>query len=152
MNDVPCEECEYCGEQYFEADVLKKIEKDFMDIHFAGKRSKQLIEVPVEEFADKVKNTEELRSALFTNVMENLRKMDASPSQQQQQILQQSRGSIGTDPNAIPAVVNVYKQILIDKATQHNLQVKQAQEGPAKLKYPYDISIPIEQGQWKVKP
>jgi hypothetical protein len=103
--------------------------------------------------ADKVKNTEELRSALFTNVMENLKKLDASPSQQQQQILQQSMGSIGTDPNAIPLVVNTYKQILIDKAKQHNLQVKQAQEGPAKLVYPYDISIPINEGggEWRVK-
>jgi YgiT-type zinc finger domain-containing protein len=52
VNDVPCEECEYCGEQYFEADVLKKIEKDFMDIYLNGKRSKQLIEVPVEDFAE----------------------------------------------------------------------------------------------------
>ena len=52
VNDVPCEECEYCGEQCFKADVLKKIEKDFMDIYFAGKRSRQLMEVPVEEFAE----------------------------------------------------------------------------------------------------
>ena len=52
VNDVPCEECEYCGEQYFEADVLKKIEKDFMDIYLNGKRSKQSIEVPVEDFAE----------------------------------------------------------------------------------------------------
>ena len=100
---------------------------------------------------DKVKNTEELRSALFTNVMENLKKLDASPSQQQQQILQQSMGSIGTDPSAIPRVVEVYKQILVDKAMQHNMQVKQAQEGPAKLQYPYDISIPLNQGNWRVK-
>jgi len=52
VNDVPCEECEYCGEQYFNADVLKKIERDFMDIYSAGKKSKQLIEVPVEEFVE----------------------------------------------------------------------------------------------------
>ena len=52
VNDVPCEECEYCGEQYFEAVVLKKIEKDFMEIYLSGKKSKQLIEVPVEEFAE----------------------------------------------------------------------------------------------------
>lgn len=52
VNDVPCEECEYCGEQYFEASVLKRIEKDFMDIYLNGKKSKQLIEVPVEEFAE----------------------------------------------------------------------------------------------------
>ena len=24
VNNVPCEECEYCGEQYFKAEVLKK--------------------------------------------------------------------------------------------------------------------------------
>lgn len=52
VNDVPCEKCEYCGEQYFKADVLKKIERDFMDIYSAGKKSKQLIEVPVEEFVE----------------------------------------------------------------------------------------------------
>ena len=52
VNDVPCEECEYCGEQYFEADVLKRIEKYFMDVYSAGKKPKQLIEVPVEEFAE----------------------------------------------------------------------------------------------------
>ena len=52
VNDVPCEECEYCGEQYFKADVLKKIEKDFMEIYSVGKKSKNLIQVPVEEFAE----------------------------------------------------------------------------------------------------
>ena len=52
VNDVPCEECEYCGEQYFEANVLKKIEKDFMDIYLTGKKSKKIIEVPVEEFVE----------------------------------------------------------------------------------------------------
>ena len=29
VNNVPCEECEYCGEQYFKAKALKKIEADF---------------------------------------------------------------------------------------------------------------------------
>jgi YgiT-type zinc finger domain-containing protein len=52
VNDVPCEECEYCGEQYFKADVLKKIEKDFMEIYSVGKKSKNLIQVPVEEFVE----------------------------------------------------------------------------------------------------
>ena len=106
--------------------------------------------------AEKVKNTEELRSALFTNVMENLKKLDASPSQQQQQVLQQSMGTIGTDPDALPRVINTYKQILIDKATQHNLRVKEAIQGPAAIKFPFNISVPIDsiaspQGQWSVK-
>ena len=52
VNNVPCEECEYCGEQYFKADVLKKIEKDFGDIYFSGKKAKKEIKVPVEEFVE----------------------------------------------------------------------------------------------------
>jgi YgiT-type zinc finger domain-containing protein len=50
VDNVPCEECEYCGEQYFKAGVLKKIETDFKDIYFAGKKAKKEIKVPVEEF------------------------------------------------------------------------------------------------------
>ena len=49
---MPCEECEYCGEQYFKSDVLKKIEKDFMEIHSIGRKPKQLIQIPIEEFAE----------------------------------------------------------------------------------------------------
>lgn len=50
VNNVPCETCEFCGEQYFKARVLKKIEKDFKDIYFNGKKVKQQIKVPVVEF------------------------------------------------------------------------------------------------------
>ena len=51
VNNVPCEECEYCGEQYFKAEVLKKIEKDFNDIYFSGKKAQKEVKVPVEDFA-----------------------------------------------------------------------------------------------------
>lgn len=50
VDNVPCEECEYCGEQYFKAEVLKKIERDFMDIYSNRKKLEKRIEVPVEEF------------------------------------------------------------------------------------------------------
>jgi len=52
VNGVPCEECEYCGEQYFKAEVLKKIEKEFKEIYFSGKRTKREVKVPVEEFVE----------------------------------------------------------------------------------------------------
>ena len=106
---------------------------------------------------NKVANTEELRSALFTNVMENLKKLDASPSQEQQRVLQQSMGSLATDPTALPRVINTYKQILIDKAETHNKKVSQAESGPAKMEFPFDIRIPItgnvpsQQGGWRIK-
>ena len=93
--------------------------------------------------ADKVSNTEEMRSALFQSTMENLKKVDAQPSQMQQQIMQQAFGTIGTDPQAIPKIVAVYKDILTDKAIQHNTRVKQSEEGPAKMKYAYDITVKL---------
>lgn len=51
VNNVPCEECEYCGEQYFKGEVLKKIEKDFKEIYYSGKKTAKEIKVPVEEYA-----------------------------------------------------------------------------------------------------
>ena len=50
VNDVPCEECEYCGEQYFKAGVLKAIEKEFNQIYSSGKRPTAEIKVPIENF------------------------------------------------------------------------------------------------------
>jgi len=52
VNNVPCEECEYCGEQYFKAEALKKIEEDFNAIYVSGKRVKRETAVPIEEFAE----------------------------------------------------------------------------------------------------
>ncbi len=52
MNNVPCEECDFCGEQYFKADVLKKIEKQFADIYQARVKATREIVVPVEEFVE----------------------------------------------------------------------------------------------------
>jgi len=52
VNNVPCEECEYCGERYFKADVLKTIEKEFVKIFSAKKKPKKQLRVPVEEFAE----------------------------------------------------------------------------------------------------
>ncbi|MBD3233972.1 MAG: YgiT-type zinc finger protein [candidate division Zixibacteria bacterium] len=52
VNNVPCEECEYCGEQYFEAETLKKIEKNYTEIYSRGKTAKKQIKVPIEEFTE----------------------------------------------------------------------------------------------------
>ena len=52
VNNVPCEECEYCGEQYFKAEALKKIEEDFNAIYQSGKKAKKEVKVPVEEYIE----------------------------------------------------------------------------------------------------
>ncbi|MDD2717503.1 MAG: type II toxin-antitoxin system MqsA family antitoxin [Candidatus Wallbacteria bacterium] len=50
VNDVPCIECEFCGERYFAGEILKKIELDFAEIYHNGKKTTKTIKVPVESF------------------------------------------------------------------------------------------------------
>jgi YgiT-type zinc finger domain-containing protein len=52
VNDVPCLQCEYCGEQYFKGAVLKSIEKEFNEIYSGKKEVIKEIPVPVEHYAD----------------------------------------------------------------------------------------------------
>lgn len=52
VNDVQCVQCEYCGEQYFEGEVLRKIEKEFNDIYSKKKKAKVELKVPFEKFSD----------------------------------------------------------------------------------------------------
>ena len=51
VKNVPCEECDYCGERYFEATILKEIETNYIKIKNNQKSPKFKIEVPVEEYA-----------------------------------------------------------------------------------------------------
>ena len=52
INHVPCKQCEYCGEQYFEAKVLKQIEQEYLNIYSSGKKVRKAIQVPVESFQE----------------------------------------------------------------------------------------------------
>jgi len=51
VENVPCLKCDYCGEPYFEIQVLKKIENDFKEISSKRKNPLQIMEVPLEEYA-----------------------------------------------------------------------------------------------------
>jgi len=50
VDNVPCEQCEFCGEQYFEASVLKKIEADVEAVYSHKKKPAREVLVPVESF------------------------------------------------------------------------------------------------------
>jgi hypothetical protein len=52
VNDVPCLQCTYCGEQYFEGHVLRNIEKKFNEIYLQGHKASQESQIPVEHFLD----------------------------------------------------------------------------------------------------
>jgi len=49
FHNVPALQCEYCGEKYFEAKVLKQIEKEFISVQL-GKKTPKEISVAVEDF------------------------------------------------------------------------------------------------------
>lgn len=51
VEDVPCLECEYCGEQYFAIDNLKTIEADHDALVAKKKRPRRTLQVSVEEFS-----------------------------------------------------------------------------------------------------
>ncbi|SIQ11418.1 YgiT-type zinc finger domain-containing protein [Alkalispirochaeta americana] len=52
VNNVPCEECNSCGERYYAAKNLKRIEAEFEALERGEKTARQEVTVPVEEFAE----------------------------------------------------------------------------------------------------
>ncbi len=52
VDDVPCEECTFCGERYYNAETLKKIENSFLQIHEQGRKTQHEIKVPVETYLE----------------------------------------------------------------------------------------------------
>ncbi len=88
-----------------------------------------------------VKSAEELRTRIFFNVMDNLKKMDAQPSEMQQKLMMDALGKLGTDPNALPAVLDAFAEAIRGKVALHNREA----DGAAKrgVKFPFDPIIPI---------
>jgi len=89
-----------------------------------------------------IKSAEELNSRLFMGIMDNLKKMDAQPSQQQQAAMKQALGSIGTDPNAMGAVLDVFGDIVRGKVDIHNQEVMDAETRGTKFPYNPVIKLP----------
>jgi len=89
-----------------------------------------------------IKSAEELNSRLFMGIMDNLKKMDAQPSQQQQAAMKQALGSIGTDPNAMGAVLDVFGDIVRGKVDIHNQEVTDAEARGTKFPYNPVIKLP----------
>lgn len=89
-----------------------------------------------------VKSAEELRTRIFQNVMDNLKKLDAQPSQMQQKVLQESLGTLGTDPEALPRVLDSFADIIRGKVDLYNKEMQGATERG--VKFPYNPLIDIQ--------
>ena len=51
VEHVPCLECTFCGEQYFDAVVLQKIENDYLAITHQKRQPQRVMQVAVEDFS-----------------------------------------------------------------------------------------------------
>lgn len=51
VEHVPCLEGTFCGEQYFDAGVLQKIENDYLAITHQKRQPQRIMQVAVEDFA-----------------------------------------------------------------------------------------------------
>jgi len=52
IDSVPCEECNYCGERYYDGLVIEKIENEFINIYDNHKKIKNQVLVPVESYLE----------------------------------------------------------------------------------------------------
>lgn len=86
-----------------------------------------------------VKSAEELRTRIFFNIMENLKKMDAQPSEMQQMMMRDALGKLGTDPNALANVLDAYGDTIRDKVELFNNEVAGAEKKGTQ--FPYDPRI-----------
>jgi hypothetical protein len=86
-----------------------------------------------------VKDASELQARLFQGVLDNLKKLDAQPSERQQAALQAALGSIATDPNALSNVLDAYADTVRTKIDIHNAEVQSAIARG--VKFPYDPII-----------
>lgn len=108
----------------------------------AAKFLKNRLGIDVDEKA--ISNAEEARTVLFQNVLNNLRKLDAQPSQQQQLIMQQALGSLDTDPDALPRVVQVYEDVIRGRVEQHNREFAEMKANPNLANaFPYSLEIKL---------
>ena len=52
INNVPCEECDFCGEKYYKSDVWKKIESEYNAIYMSGKKASHEVTIPLENYIE----------------------------------------------------------------------------------------------------
>ena len=89
-----------------------------------------------------VKNSQELRTRIFFNVLENLKKMDAQPSQKQQEIMMQAFGDLDTDAEALGAMLDAYRDLMTRKIQSYNEEVTGAERRGVKFPYNPVIKLP----------
>lgn len=91
---------------------------------------------------NEVANAGELQTRIFQNIMDNLKKMDAQPSQLQQLIMMEALGKLNADPKALGQMLTAYEDVLRSKVELHNNRARQAMKNGATFLYSPLIEMP----------
>jgi hypothetical protein len=89
-----------------------------------------------------VRDATVLRTRLFESILENLKKLDSQPSQEQQRVMQQALGSLGTDPNALPLVFDKMEEAVRSRVDRYNADVTEAEKRGVKFPFRPQIDLP----------
>lgn len=83
-----------------------------------------------------------LRTRLFEGILENLKKLDSQPSQEQQRVLSEALGNLGTDPAALPQILDRIAETMRDRVARYNQDVTDAEKRGVKFPYKPQIDLP----------
>jgi hypothetical protein len=90
-----------------------------------------------------------LRTRLFDGILANLKKLDSQPSQEQQRIMQEALGNLGTDPQALERILDATESALRTRVDAYNVDVKDAESRG--VKFPFNPAVklppPVKRGQ-----
>ena len=95
---------------------------------------------------DALANAKTMGSVLFNNVAAQLKKMDATPTENQQRLMTEAFGNINTDPQALPKILDIYENIITQKVNQHNNMVKSLKPEFFK-QLPFDPTIKLPEAE-----
>ena len=83
-----------------------------------------------------------LRTRLFEGILDNLKKLDSQPSQEQQRVLSEALGNLGTDPAALEQILNRIGETVTDRVDRFNIDVTESESRGVKFPFKPQITLP----------
>jgi hypothetical protein len=83
-----------------------------------------------------------LRTRLFEGILDNLKKLDSQPSQEQQRVLSEALGNLGTDPAALKQILNRIGETVRSRVDRFNTDVTDAETRGVKFPFTPQIKLP----------
>lgn len=89
-----------------------------------------------------VTDATELRTRLFEGILDNLKKLDSQPSQEQQRVLGEALGNLGTDPAALPRILDRIEDVMRRRVDQFNADVTEAEKRGVIFPFKPQLELP----------